>query len=424
MRDGGTPRKSAGKIAQHVSGARLWDRLMALSAFGATEGGGVNRQALSDEEIAARAELVRWAEAIGLEPSTDSLANLFLRYTGTNPALPAVLIGSHIDSQPTGGKFDGAFGVLAALEAVEAIIAGGARPRRSIEVVSWMNEEGSRFAPGMMGSAGFCAVREVDEILRIRDQTGITVETALHKVLSAESRVSHRPLGAKPAAFVEAHIEQGPVLEREGKTIGIVSGIQGKRTFRVEVVGEENHAGTSPRSVRRDALVSAVDIVRALHESLWDDEDVVRLTVGMLTVSPNVPSVVPARVVFSIDLRHPAAAKLRELGDKIGRICQNAAGRCAVAVHELLHEPPLEFPLVMRETIRSVAIALQVSCMDIPSGAGHDARYLHYLCPTGMIFIPCKGGISHHEAESIREHHAADGARILAEVAFVLADAD
>jgi N-carbamoyl-L-amino-acid hydrolase len=424
MRNGGTARNLAGKVAQHVNGDRLWDRLMVLSRFGATERGGVNRQALSDEEIAARAQLMRWAEAIGLEPSVDALANLFLRYKGTDPALPAVLIGSHIDSQPTGGKFDGAFGVLAALEAVEAIIACGVRPRRNIEVVSWTNEEGSRFAPGMTGSAGFCGVRQLDEILSIRDQMGIAVETALHKVLSAESRVSRRALGAKPAAFVEAHIEQGPILELEGKTIGIVTGIQGKRTFRIEVAGEENHAGTSPRSVRRDALVSAVDILRALHEALWDNEDVVRLTVGMFNVSPNVPSVVPARVVFSLDLRHPDAARLRALGDAIGEICRRPSGRCAVAVHELLHDPPLEFPLAIRQTVRSAATALHVSCMDMPSGAGHDARHLHYVCPTGMIFIPCKGGISHNEAESILEHHATDGARVLAEVAFALADAE
>jgi N-carbamoyl-L-amino-acid hydrolase len=424
MRSGGTPRDLAGKVAQHVSGERLWDRLTVLSKFGATERGGVNRQALSDEEIAARAQLMRWAEVIGLEPSVDAVANLFLRFKGTDPALSAVLIGSHLDSQPTGGKFDGAFGVLAALEAVEAIIASGVRPRRNIEVVSWTNEEGSRFAPGMMGSAAFCGHRELDEILCIRDQTGIEVNTALHKVRSAESGVSRRPLGAKPAAFVEAHIEQGPILELEGKTIGIVTGIQGKRTFRIEVAGEENHAGTSPRSVRRDALVAAVNIVRALHEALWDDQDVVRLTVGMFNVSPNVPSVVPARVVFSLDLRHPDAAKLRELGDAIGEICRNASGRCAVAVHELLHDPPLEFPLAIRQTIRSIATSLQVSCMDIPSGAGHDARHLHYVCPTGMIFIPCKGGVSHNEAESILEHHAADGARVLAEVAFALANAD
>jgi N-carbamoyl-L-amino-acid hydrolase len=420
----GRPDNAAGAVAGHVRGDRLWDRLTVLGKFGATERGGVNRQALSDEEIAARAQLVRWAEAIGLEPSTDPLANLFLSCKGADPGLPAVLIGSHIDSQPTGGKFDGAFGVLAALEAVEAIVARGVRPRRTIEVVAWMNEEGSRFAPGMMGSAGFSGVRKLDDILAVRDQTGIAVEAALEKVLSAEPRLPRRPLGTKPAAFVEAHIEQGPILELEGKTIGIVTGIQGKRTFRIEVNGEENHAGTSPRSVRRDALVSAVDIVRALHEALWDDADVVRLTVGMFTVSPNVPSVVPARVVFSIDLRHPEAGKLRELGDAIAEVCRNACGRCAVAVQELLYDPPLEFPLAIRQTIRSAATALRVPWMDIPSGAGHDARYLHYLCPTGMIFIPCKGGISHNEAESVLERHAVDGARILAEVAFALADAD
>jgi beta-ureidopropionase / N-carbamoyl-L-amino-acid hydrolase len=420
----GRPENAAGEVARYVNGDRLWDRLMVLGRFGATERGEVNRQALSDEEIAARAQLVRWAGAIGLEPSTDPLANLFLRYKGSDPNLPVVLIGSHIDSQPTGGKFDGAFGVLAALEAVEAIIARGLRPRRTIEIVAWMNEEGSRFAPGMMGSAGFSGARKLEDILRIRDRAEIAVETALEKVLSAEPRLPRRSLGTKPAAFVEAHIEQGPILELQGKTIGVVTGIQGKRTFRVEVDGQENHAGTSPRSARRDALVSAVDIVRALHEALWDGSDVVRLTVGMFTVSPNVPSVVPGRVVFSLDLRHPEAGKLHELGDALAGICRDARGRCAVTVHELLHDPPLEFPLAIRQTIRSAATALRVPWMDIPSGAGHDARHLHNVCPTGMIFIPCKGGISHNAAESILERDAAAGARVLAEVALALADAD
>jgi N-carbamoyl-L-amino-acid hydrolase len=415
---------AAGDIAGHVSGARLWDRLMVLGRFGATAGGGVNRPALSEEEIAARAQLVRWGEAIGLEPSTDPLANLFLSCKGTDPGLPAVLVGSHIDSQPTGGKFDGAFGVLAALEAVEAIVARGVRARRSIEIVAWMNEEGSRFAPGMMGSAGFAGARKLEDILSIRDKAGITVEAELQRLLSAEPHLPRRPLGMQPAAFLEAHIEQGPILELERKTIGVVTGIQGKRTFRVEIDGEENHAGTSPRSMRRDALVSAVDIVRALHEALWDREDVMRLTIGMFTVSPNAPSVVPARVVFSIDLRHPEAARLHELGDAVAEICRNAGGRCDVSVKELLHDPPLEFPLVIRQAVRSVASALSIPWMDIPSGAGHDARYLHYVCPTGMIFIPCKHGISHNEAESILEHHAADGARLLAEVAFALANAE
>ena len=413
----------AGPVAARVDGERLWRRLMELARFGATEKGGVNRQALSDEEIAARAELVGWAKAIGLRASVDAAANLFLCLPGREPGLPPVLAGSHIDNQPTGGKFDGAFGVLAALEAIEAIIASEARPRRSIEVVSWMNEEGSRFAPGMMGSAVFTGARRVEDILSIADAAGTTVATALERVLAAEPALERRPLGFPTAGFVEAHIEQGPVLELEGKTIGIVTGIQGKRTFRVEVNGQENHAGTSPRRVRRDALVSAVDIVQALHRAMWDDADVVRFTVGSFSVTPNAPSVVPARVVFSIDLRHPDARTLRDLGDSLPRLCRNAAGCCDVRVRELLHDPPLEFPREIRSVLSGAAQRLRILYMDIPSGAGHDARYLHYHCPTGMIFIPCKDGISHNEAESITPDDAVAGARVLAETVFALADA-
>ena len=421
-----TPARGAirGEIAKRVSIDRLWDRLMALAEFGALPNGGVNRQALSDEEIPARARLIRWGVEIGLEPATDPLANLFLRYPGTDPGLPPVLVGSHIDSQPTGGKFDGPLGVLAGLESVEAIVSSGVRPRRSIEVVSWMNEEGSRFAPGMMGSAGFSGARQFEDIIGIRDRNGISVEAELHKVLAAEPSVPRRPLGGKPAAFLEMHIEQGTIVENAGKTVGIVTGIQGKRTFRVQVDGEENHAGTSARSIRRDALVSAVDIVGALQEAMWDTEDIVRFTIGMFTVTPNAPSVVPGRVVFSLDLRHPDAETLRKLGDAIPEICRTARGRCEVTVKELLHDPPLEFPVAVRNTIRAAAAALGVPWMDILSFAGHDSRYLHYICPTGMIFIPCKDGISHNEAESIREEDALDGTRVLAEAVFALANAD
>lgn len=413
-----------GRIARHVNGERLWNRLMALAKFGALPNGGVNRQALSDEEIAARVEIVRWAHAIGLEASTDPVANLFLRFGGADASLPPVLIGSHIDSQPTGGKFDGAFGVLAALESIEAIAASGMRPRRTIDVVAWMNEEGSRYAPGMMGSAVYSGARKIEDILSVRDKAGISVESELKKVLSAEPRLPQRQLGAKPAAFLEAHIEQGPILQNEKKTIGIVTGIQGKRTFRIQVDGEENHAGTSPRSVRRDALVSAVNIVHALQEKMWDREDIVRFTIGMFNVSPNAPSVVPARVIFSIDLRHPDTRQLRDLGDRIEPICKRAALKCDVTVTELLHDPPLEFPSGLRGRLTQISEALGIPHMDISSGAGHDARYLHYICPTAMIFIPCKDGISHNEAESATKEDIAAGARVLAEAAFATANAD
>jgi N-carbamoyl-L-amino-acid hydrolase len=413
---------TTGKIAAHVSGERLWDRLMTLARFGATADGGINRQALSDAEIPARAQVVQWGEAIGLEAITDAAANLFLIYPGRQPDLPPVVAGSHIDTQPTGGKFDGALGVLAALEGVEAMTAAGLRPGRSIEIVAWMNEEGSRFAPGMMGSAAFCGTRKIEDILEVRDRAGTTVESELRKVLGAEPRLPQRPFGMRPAAYLEAHIEQGPILELENKIIGVVTGMQGKRTFRIEVQGEENHAGTSPRSVRRDALVSAIDIVRALKDALWDREDVVRFTIGMFTVRPNAPSVVPAHVLFSIDLRHPDAQRLRELGDLIPSICRDHSGRCDVTVGELLHEQPLEFPLAIRQKLRSIASGLDIPWMDLPSGAGHDSRYLHYVCPAGMIFIPCKNGISHSAAESVEPEHARDAARVLAEAMFAVAN--
>jgi N-carbamoyl-L-amino-acid hydrolase len=412
----------ADRAANHVSGDRLWDRLMAFANFGALPNGGVNRQALSGEEIAARSALVQWGRSIGLQASVDPAANLFLRYPGRDPALPPVLVGSHIDSQPTGGKFDGAVGVLAALEAIQAIIARGREPLRSIEVVSWMNEEGSRFAPGMMGSATFSGARKLDEILPIADKAGVTVAAELKKVLAAEAHLQKRPLGFKPAAYLEAHIEQGPILQIEKKTIAVVTGIQGKRTFRVSVNGEENHAGTSPRSSRRDALMAAVNIVRALQEALEDREDVVRFTIGMFTVSPNAPSVVPGRVVFSIDLRHADTQTLVKLGDAIPQICRSAALRCSVSVTQLLHDPPLEFPIAIRRKLETVADSLGIPYMNLPSGAGHDARYLHYVCPTAMIFIPCKDGISHNEEESAEKDDVTAAARVLAEVAFSLAD--
>jgi beta-ureidopropionase / N-carbamoyl-L-amino-acid hydrolase len=416
--------KAIGTIASHVSGDRVWHRLMALAKFGALPRGGVDRQALSNEEIQARAEIVRWGRSMGLEASSDVAANLFLRYKGVEPNLAPILIGSHIDTQPTGGKFDGTFGVLAALETIEAIISSGMRPLRTIDVVAWMNEEGSRFAPGMMGSAVYSGARKLEDILSIRDKAGVSVETELKKVLSAEPRLPQRPLGQRPAGFIEAHIEQGPILQDERKTIGIVTGIQGKRTFRVQVGGEENHAGTSPRRARRDALVSAVSIIGALQEAIWDREDIVRFTVGMLNVSPNAPSVVPARVIFSVDLRHPDAERLRDLGDQIVPICKQAALKCDVTVTELLHDPPIEFSQALRRRLRFIATTLGIPHMEISSGAGHDARYLHHVCPTAMIFIPCKDGISHNEAESAATDDIAAGTRVLAEAAFAIANTE
>lgn len=409
-------------VSNCIESSRLWGRLMRLAEFGATIRGGVSRLALSDEEVAARAELVRWAGEIGLRTFADDAANLFLSLEGTSPDLPPVLMGSHIDTQPTGGKFDGAYGVVAAVEALHAIAQSGRERRRSIVAVAWMNEEGSRFAPGMMGSALFTKARKFEEVIRVQDRHGCSVREAIDRVLSIESGLPRCRIGFPISSYIEAHIEQGPKLEAHHKTIGVVTGIQGKCTFRVEVQGEESHAGTSPRSERRDALVSANAIVNALQCEMWDAEDTVRFTVGSFIVEPNAPSVVPGRVVFSIDLRHHETEVVRRLGDKISGICQAARGRCDVTVTELLYDPPLRFPDSMQARIADAAQALDLLHESIASPAGHDARYLHYVCPTGMIFIPCKGGISHNEAESITQADAYAGARVLADVAFSLAE--
>ena len=395
---------------------------MALARHGAIAEGGVDRPALSDADAAARATLRDWAAAIGLEPSVDAIGNLFLRLPGRDPDAPPVLTGSHLDSQPTGGRFDGVYGVLAGLEAVEAIVAAGLRPRRPIDVVAWTNEEGGRFAPGMMGSAVFAGRRVLADMLAIEDADGVSVGAALEVLLAREGSLPRRPLGGPAAAYVEAHIEQGPVLEAAGFAAGVVAGIQGKRTFRVTVTGEEAHAGTTPQGGRKDALSAAVAIIAALERAMMTGGDAVMFTIGRLTVAPNVPSVVPAEAVFSIDLRHPESAVLTALGDRIPDICADHRGPCAAAVVELTNEPSLDFPAALCDLIRAAAGAVAVPVMDITSAAGHDARYLHQVCPAGMIFVPCHLGISHNVAESAAPGDLAAGARILTAALLTLAE--
>ncbi|TAK81668.1 MAG: Zn-dependent hydrolase [Betaproteobacteria bacterium] len=395
---------------------------MLLARHGATPADGVNRQALSAEEIAARRELIEWSQPLRLAPSTDAVGNFFLRMEGRDKEAAPVLTGSHLDSQPTGGKFDGVYGVLAALEAVQAMRDSGHTPRRPIEIVAWMNEEGSRFAPGMMGSAAFAGAAPLAGMLPVRDANGVSVEQGLAQLKAAFPSLPERELGRPVAAYVEAHIEQGPVLEKESFSVGVVTGIQGKRTYRVAVAGEEAHAGTSQRRDRKDALLAATAMIQALARALHDEQDIVKFTVGRLDVKPNAPSVVAGQAVFSVDLRHPDEVTLRALGDRVPEICRANAGRCAVKLEELVTAWPLEFPASMRDEIRRAATRLGLRTMDLPSAAGHDARYLHYVCPSGMIFVPCKDGISHNEAESATPEDLYDGARVLAETLVALAD--
>lgn len=411
-------------ISAQVRQDRLWERLEALARIGGTQAGGVNRPALSEEDVVACRTLIQWGESFGMSASRDEVGNVFLRLSGTDAFAAPVVSGSHLDSQPTGGKYDGAYGVLAALEACHAIAEFGTPLKRPIDVVAWMNEEGSRFAPGMMGSAVFAGARRLEDIKLVKDARGTSVGEALAFTGAALANVPLRPLGSSVFAYIEAHIEQGPVLEREAKTVGIVTGIQGKRTYRVIVHGEAAHAGTSLRRERKDALLAACRVVNALTARVHDEEDIVKFTVGQFTVMPNAPSVVPSGVSFSIDLRHPNSKLLRELGDAIEGVCKANAGPCDIEVNELSTAMSLEFSEAVRNRIESAADRLGVRKLQLNSAAGHDARYMHGVCPSGMLFIPCHLGITHNEAEAITAEDAASGARVLTEVLGELAQLD
>lgn len=407
--------------SSHVNPMRLQRRFEALSAIGATAAGGVDRQALSEADAQAQSLLIEWGRARGFAAAHDAAGNLFLRRAGTHPLEPAVLSGSHLDSQPTGGRYDGAYGVLAALEALEAMEDAQLVCSRSIELVAWMNEEGSRFAPGMMGSAVLAGARTLAETLCVADAQGVTVESALRALKEALPSLDDRSLSAPVHAYVEAHIEQGPVLERVGIPLGVVTGIQGKHTFRVDVRGEAAHAGTAPRSERRDALLAATAMVQALSAALADEGDEVKFTVGRFTVTPNAPSVVPRHVSFSIDLRHPDSEVLRALSARVAPICEAARGACEVSVERLVAADAVAFDGGVRDCIRAAATHLDLQAIDMPSLAGHDAGLVSQIAPAGMIFIPCRGGVTHHEDESAQMPHMVAGARVLADVLYALA---
>jgi beta-ureidopropionase / N-carbamoyl-L-amino-acid hydrolase len=407
--------------SERIDRSRLWARLMDLAQFGARMDGGVDRQTLTEAEIAARARIVSWGRTLGLSPYTDAAANLFLRFEGSDPTLPPVLCGSHIDSQPTGGKFDGAYGVLAAFEAVQATREAGLTPRRAIEVVAWTNEEGSRFSPGMTGSDLFTGTRTLDDLKDIKDSAGIRLEEALAQVLAADVDVPRRSFGFPVAAFVEAHIEQGPQLERAMIPVGVVTGIQGTRRYRVRVLGEAAHAGTAERHERKDALMAAVRMIAAIDTTAMETADT-KLTVGLFEVTPNAPSVVPSEVYFSIDLRHRENVTVDAINLRIRELIETHRGLCRVELRQIQHSPSLEFDPRIRARIAAAAEAIGIAHQDIYSAAGHDARQLHYVCPTGMIFVPCRDGVSHNPAEWAEPSDLAAGTRVLADTVWQLAN--
>jgi N-carbamoyl-L-amino-acid hydrolase len=407
-----------------INADRLWTRLMALAEIGATPAGGVNRQALSDGEIAAWRCVIGWAQEAGLTAATDAAGNLFLTLAGRDRAAPPVLVGSHLDSQPTGGRFDGAAGVMAALEAVVSLAEQDERPRRDLIVVAWMNEEGCRFAPGMMGSEAFAGARGIEAIRAVRDASGISVGEALDRLHAAFPDLAHKPLGFAAAAYLELHIEQGPLLEAAGHVIGVVTGIQGKKTFQVVLAGAEGHAGTLAQQERRDALAAFARMATALHAEIGAIDAEIKFTIGRVTVEPNAPSVVPSRVTFSIDLRHPDNLVLDAAGARVAALCSRHATPCAVTITALVDAPSNDFDSDLRERIARAADDQNLPAMAILSAAGHDARHLAKVCPAAMIFIPCRDGASHVEHEWADPGHVAAGASVLAQVLRDLALAD
>ena len=396
-----------------VDGDRLWRSLMALAEIGATPKGGVRRLALTDEDRCARDLFAGWAGAAGCTVSVDRIGNLFARRAGRDESLAPVVSGSHLDSQPTGGKFDGAYGVLAALEAVRALNDAGARTRRPIEIVSWTNEEGARFPPAMMGSAVHAGLLGLDEALAVPEANAVAT---VAEALAAIGYAGASPVGGRAFhAYFEAHIEQGPILEARGAAIGVVTGIQGIRWFDCEVAGMESHAGTTPMEARRDALAGAARLVAAVDGIARGAAPDGRGTVGAFRIHPDSRNTIPGRAALGIDLRHPEgdrlaamAGALREAFDALRR--DTGLGG---SLEEIWHSPPIAFDPACVAAVERAAGALGLPGRRLPSGAGHDAGCMARICPTAMVFIPCRDGISHNEIESATPEHVTAGAEVL-----------
>lgn len=418
------PDPVAPNLVAAVSETRQWQRLMEMAALGGftdPDGHeGVNRACLTENDRISRRLLISWGEKAGLTASIDKLGNLFLRHEGSEPGLAPVLTGSHMDSQPNGGRFDGIWGVVAALEAVQALREAGVTTKRPIEIVAWTNEEGGRYAPGCMGSMAYAGYRPADTWDAVTDKDGISFGQALAEHLAAEADLTRRPLGIvdgiAPFAYVEPHIEQGPTLETQDADIGIVTGIQGSRWFLVEINGKSDHAGTTPVGLRKDAVQDMLRAITALNALMHDPTDTLRFTVASIEVQPNTSNSVAGTVRFTIDLRHPDNAILQPRGNAIEGVIQAALRHCTAQVTERFHATPTVFADLVPDAVEAAARAQGLRALRLPSGAFHDAQFMHPLCPTGMIFVPCRGGVSHHPSEYSTPAELAAGARVLAQV--------
>ncbi len=395
-----------------IDGARLWDSLMEMAQIGGTPKGGCKRLTLTDVDQRGRALFAAWCADAGLGMTVDAMGNMFARRDGTEDHLPPVMMGSHLDTQPTGGKYDGVLGVLAGLEVLRSLNDLNVRTRHPIEVANWTNEEGSRFAPAMVASGVFAGAYTLEQAYAIEDRDGKRLGDELARI----GFKGDVPCGGRAIrAMFELHIEQGPILEDEGIEIGVVTHGQGQRWYEVTLTGFESHAGSTPMPGRRDALVGAARVVELVNRIGLSHPPLAVATTGMLTPHPGSRNVIPGEVFLTCEIRHPDEAVLvamdRALRDGITEIC--AAARLESAIKEVFNYPPVPFDEACVGAVRRAAQRGGFSHRDIVSGAGHDACYIARVAPTAMIFTPCVGGISHNEAEEISPAWASAGAQVL-----------
>ena len=395
-----------------INGLRLWDSLMELAKIGATPKGGVCRLTLTDLDKQGRDLVLKWAREAGLSVTIDKIGNGFMRRAGRNNSLPPIVTGSHIDTQPTGGKFDGNYGVLAGIEVVRTLNDHGIATEAPIEVAFWTNEEGSRFVPVMMGSGVFAKVFTLEHAYAATDTEGKSVKDELTRI----GYVGEQEPGAHPiGAYFETHIEQGPVLEDHDVTIGVVQGVLGIRWFDCTVTGMEAHAGPTPMAPRKDAMQVATHLMQEVVAAALRHKPHGRGTVGMVQVHPNSRNVIPGRVKFSIDLRNATDALVDTMADEVKAFAAQLSQKTGlgIAIEQVSSYPAQAFHVDCIDAVARAAKKLGYSNMPVVSGAGHDAVYMARLAPSGMIFIPCKDGISHNEIEDAKPAHITAGCNVL-----------
>lgn len=396
----------------HINSKRLQTWLADFATIGATPNGGVNRLTLTDLDKQARDLFVSLAKKAGCSIKIDAMGNIFARRSGEDNRLSPVLIGSHIDSQPLGGKYDGIYGVLAALEVVYSLNDHDIKTDRPIDVVSWTNEEGSRFAPAMIGSAVFSGLTSLQDGWSCRDSEGNTIKQELERIgYAGNDNFSNYKIHAS----LEVHIEQGPILENHNELIGIVTGALGQKWYDVEFTGMASHAGTTPMEVRQDALLGLAEAVLEVNTIGKNEKPEGRATVGMVKITPNSRNVISDKAWFSVEFRHPSEKGLQrmdqQLSEKVHQIAEKL--NLTYSVRSILSFPPLPFDKTCIEVVRKVAQNLNYPHRTMVSGAGHDSCNISKIAPTSMIFIPCIKGISHNEKEEIKPEWMSAGANVL-----------